>query len=175
MIEKKTLRAKLKEILCDLKYEEKSFAEKEIVIKLERLLRQHRPQTIGVYAPLKDEVNLEEFLVANQELTAFPKFLDDGCMGFVKASFDELELSSEFGVEILSPVGSEFVNPEILLIPGLGFDFRNNRLGRGKGFYDRYLKGFKGLKIGVCFKSQIVEQIPCEEHDIKMDMIISND
>ncbi len=62
---------------------------------------------------------------------------------------------------------------DIILIPGVGFDRNLNRLGRGKGYFDRFLKKTKGLRIGVCFEIQIVDFIPVDKNDIKMDVIIT--
>ena len=64
---------------------------------------------------------------------------------------------------------------DLALIPGVAFDQFGRRLGKGKGFYDRVLVPFNGLKIGVCFDEQIVEPslIPMETHDIHMDWILT--
>jgi 5-formyltetrahydrofolate cyclo-ligase len=72
-------------------------------------------------------------------------------------------------------VGLLFSPSEIqgLLIPGLGFSLDGVRLGRGKGFYDRYLSKFRGQRVGVCFESQIFSQLPVEAHDEKVDFILT--
>lgn len=62
---------------------------------------------------------------------------------------------------------------DTVLIPGIGFDRLGNRLGFGEGYYDRFLDGFCGTKIGVCYDFQVSEYIPSDEHDIKMDYIIT--
>lgn len=64
---------------------------------------------------------------------------------------------------------------DLALIPGVAFDQFGRRLGKGKGFYDRVLVPFNGLKIGVCFDEQIVNPplIPMETHDIHMDWILT--
>lgn len=64
---------------------------------------------------------------------------------------------------------------DLALIPGVAFDQFGRRLGKGKGFYDRVLVPFKGLKIGVCFDEQMVTPslIPMEPHDIHMDWILT--
>ncbi|MFT5171211.1 MAG: 5-formyltetrahydrofolate cyclo-ligase [Candidatus Marinamargulisbacteria bacterium] len=62
---------------------------------------------------------------------------------------------------------------DIWLIPGLGFDRNMNRLGRGKGYYDQFLKDATGLKIGVGFDCQICESIPVDPWDIQMDHVIT--
>lgn len=62
---------------------------------------------------------------------------------------------------------------DIALIPGIAFDIHGNRTGFGKGYYDRFLSEFKGVKIGVCYDFQIQTDIPADTHDIKMDFIIT--
>lgn len=62
---------------------------------------------------------------------------------------------------------------DVALIPGIGFDRTGSRIGFGKGYYDRFLAEFKGLKIGICYDFQILADIPSSEHDIKMDLIIT--
>jgi len=65
------------------------------------------------------------------------------------------------------------VQPQWLLIPGVGFDLEGRRLGRGKGFYDRYLEGKRVLKIGLAWSEQIKDKVPVEGHDCHMDYIIT--
>ncbi len=60
------------------------------------------------------------------------------------------------------------------LVPGLAFSEKGERIGRGKGFYDRTLKGMPGLKVGVCYSYQLFAELPVEDHDIKMDVIVSD-
>ncbi len=65
-------------------------------------------------------------------------------------------------------------SPDLILIPGSCFDLQGGRLGKGKGFYDRYLSQRAGFKIGLCFDVQIVDKkLPLEPHDQGMDMILS--
>lgn len=62
---------------------------------------------------------------------------------------------------------------DLALVPGLGFDARGCRLGRGKGHYDRLLAGFTGMKMGVAFDFQIVTEVPREPHDIALNAIVT--
>ena len=66
---------------------------------------------------------------------------------------------------------------DLVIVPGVAFDSAGNRLGMGKGYYDRFLKQLHqgALKIALAFKKQIVASIPCDENDIKMDMIITEE
>ena len=62
---------------------------------------------------------------------------------------------------------------DVALIPGIAFTASGDRLGFGKGYYDRFLKNFNGTKIGIGYDFQITDKIPSDEHDIGMDMIIT--
>ncbi len=63
---------------------------------------------------------------------------------------------------------------DIVLVPGLAFTESGERLGRGGGFYDRFLEGIQNAACwGVCFRCQIVDQLPMEPHDQKVDRVFS--
>ena len=59
------------------------------------------------------------------------------------------------------------------LVPGIGFDKKGNRMGFGQGYYDRFLEDFKGLKIGMCYDFQVVDEIPAIKTDVPMDIIVT--
>ncbi len=69
------------------------------------------------------------------------------------------------------PVSVSDINTAI--IPGIAFSENGDRLGFGKGYYDRFLAEFKGLKIGICYDFQVLPEIPTSPHDVKMDLIIT--
>ena len=80
-----------------------------------------------------------------------------------------------FGIE--EPAGGEVVEPadiDAMVVPGVAFTADGARLGRGRGYYDRYLasEGFRALCIGVCFAEQMVDALPAEPHDRAMDAVI---
>ena len=84
-----------------------------------------------------------------------------------------LELGS-FHIE--EPTGEDVVDVndiELMVIPAVAFDRKGNRLGRGKGFYDRLLSSSKATKIGVGYEFQLFDSIPSEPHDVAMDMVIT--
>lgn len=89
--------------------------------------------------------------------------------------FDESRL--ELGAfHIEEPIGDEIVSAddiELIIVPAVAYDRKGNRLGRGKGFYDRLLATTKALKIGVGYEFQLFEELPVEDHDIPMDMVIT--
>lgn len=61
----------------------------------------------------------------------------------------------------------------VWLVPGVAFDARGGRLGRGKGFYDRLLECGDGIRIGIFYECQKVEAVPEEEHDRRLDVIVT--
>lgn len=62
---------------------------------------------------------------------------------------------------------------DLIIVPGVAFDRQRNRLGRGKGFYDRLLSTLNVPKIGISYDFQLKDQIPVEPFDRKMDLIIT--
>jgi 5-formyltetrahydrofolate cyclo-ligase len=62
---------------------------------------------------------------------------------------------------------------DLALVAGVGFDSTGCRLGRGQGYYDRLLAGVSGIKCGVAFDQQVVERIPWEPHDVRMNCILT--
>lgn len=64
---------------------------------------------------------------------------------------------------------------DIVFVPGVAFDKRGGRLGRGRGFYDRFLQKTKGLRVGLAFSFQVLEQIPTSEQDENLDVLVTED
>ena len=86
----------------------------------------------------------------------------------------EVLVAGSFG--ILEPAPNAPValaRADIILVPGLAFDLSGVRLGRGGGFYDRLLTNFEGLRVGVCFEESVLERIPAEPHDARMDFLMT--
>lgn len=82
------------------------------------------------------------------------------------------------GLGVYEPAGGEVLPPEsidIVLAPGVGFDELGNRLGHGKGYYDRYLPLLHSgaVVVGICYDWQVVERVPVDVYDRSMDVIIT--
>jgi 5-formyltetrahydrofolate cyclo-ligase len=129
--------------------------------------------TIGAYYPLADEAQWFINWDVNKVRLSFPR-IGSNSMEFVLSGLDELKEWRGEGISFRSPPeGNPKVAPDVLLIPGRAFNEKGDRLGRGKGFFDKYLAGFKGTKIGICFDFQIFENIPLEPHDLPMDYVVT--
>ncbi len=133
---------------------------------------------IGGFAPIdgKNEVDWFSSFKSFYGRIAFPSEKDNSQMGFFLCDPDRLEKRKEFGTCLLVPPKfSSLITPDILLIPGLAFSPKGFRLGRGGGYYDRYLLDYKGKKIGICFHEQFIDDVPIEEHDQLMDFIVTDE
>lgn len=73
-----------------------------------------------------------------------------------------------------SPVMSE-KDIDLIVVPGVAFDRERNRMGRGKGYYDRLLSTLQAPKVGICFGFQLFPSIPVEPFDKKMDLVITEE
>ena len=100
-------------------------------------------------------------------------FLRDGEMYLTRyLPTDELKVV-EFGLkEPVNAVKAD-VLPDIAVVPMVAFDDNKNRLGHGKGYYDKYLANKDIYKIGVCFSRYGIPALECDEHDVPMDIIIT--
>lgn len=67
-------------------------------------------------------------------------------------------------------------NIDMVIVPGIGFDLRGNRLGRGRGFYDRFLahRDWAGVACGLALEEQVLEQVPVSEHDKPIQMLVTD-
>ena len=90
-------------------------------------------------------------------------------MASLKRSYTKTTLL-DLSAKIMDRPESEI---DLTIVPGVAFDRQHNRLGRGKGFYDRLLSTLDVPKIGICYDFQLKDQIPAEPFDRKMDLIIT--
>lgn len=119
------------------------------------------------------EKNHQLFLPTCKEEQLIPILVLDEAVDLEESSFKIMEPKLSL---IDNP--NRLISPEkidIIIIPGVGFDRNGNRLGYGKGYYDRFLPLCKkALKIGLCFSEQLIDEIQTEPHDQKVDLIITD-
>ena len=149
----------------------------EIVEKLTSSILPHT-STILCYWPLPDEVDIRPLinrLVAEGAMVLLPKVTGDVTMTLHR--YTSSEDLAEGAFHIMEPTGKPFADwqqIDTILVPGVAFDAAGHRLGRGRGYYDRFLATCRqARKVGVCFPFQRVKEVPVEEHDVRMDDIIS--
>lgn len=177
---RKKIKCRVREHECELK---------ELSLSLCRRIEESQylewADTVLIYLALEDEVDMTPILdrcISNDKKVFVPKvdlntmtmdFYEYKVGGTVCGSYGIMEPTAEGAkLDSISAEGKRI----LVLTPGRAFTKDGSRLGRGKGFYDRYLELMEGwpcdiLVAGVCFPFQIVPEIPCDEHDRKMDVL----
>lgn len=137
-------------------------------------------RAILLFFPVASEPDIAPLLddaLAAGKLLALPRFNSATNAYEAVRVIDPVRELATGPFQVREPVAACPVVPfnrlDLALVPGLGFDARGHRLGRGKGHYDRLLAGFTGMKIGVAFDFQIVAEVPREAHDIALDAVVT--
>ena len=130
---------------------------------------------IAAYLPINNELDtcpILNLLQREKIKIALPKVVKDE-LKFYEWNQKEPLIYNEFNIR--EPSGNKEVCPALLIIPLLGFDKHGNRLGYGAGYYDKALSKLPNAKkIGIGYSFQQVKDIPLEAHDIKLDLIITD-
>lgn len=173
---KKKKRQMLRKALCELTEDvrtQHSFLISRYVSSFFSSLQHSDAVIIGGFAPLLNEPLWTLALQNWVEQLAFPDYRE-GEMAFYKTPYETLIDTENFGIKLKTPpTSARHVNPSHILVPGLGFSVEGRRLGRGKGFFDRYLKTVGAIKIGLCFECQVVADLPTEKHDVSVDYLVT--
>lgn len=176
MERKQQIRAELKQKRDLLTKEQVTEASQRICEKLLCYIQKEQPEVVYFYYPLGKEVNLlplaEELLKEGRKI-AFPRTSGETMEFYPVTSLTDFV---EGNFHIMEPKGEVPLAEEepLVLVPGLGFDRKGNRMGYGKGFYDRYFARFPSCrKIGASYWSQIVEELSCGEYDVAMDEVVT--
>ena len=177
LIEKKDIRlqmSRLKEQVSDSEQKSHSLA---IFAKIEGLQVFQQAKYILLYWSIANEVSTHHFVTKwkDRKIILLPAISEDVLI--IKKYTGRMKILRTTIMTILEPVGRQLNATDkidLAIVPGLAFDDNNNRLGHGKGYYDRLLKDISAFKIGVGFDFQKLRNIPVCEHDIKMDLVITN-
>lgn len=134
-------------------------------------------KTILLYYSLPDEVFTHDVIrqIANTgKKVLLPRVIDNENMELREYRDDnDLEKGSFNIMEPKGAIFSDYENIDVAIIPGMAFDLSGNRMGRGRGYYDRLLaKAGNMYKIGMCFDFQKTDYIPTDSNDVKMDCVL---
>ena len=173
-MDKKTLRAEIKALKKLHTKEQLSEQSEKILAQLEQHPDFVKAERVMLYSALPDEVQTQAFLEKwhLKKQIILPTVVGDDIIpvaygkdtSFAVGDFNILEPQNE-------PYKGDF---DLIIVPGVAFDRKGNRLGRGRGYYDRFLCQHLDVKrIGICFDFQLLDEIPTEPFDITMDEVIS--
>ena len=130
--------------------------------------------TVLLYAPLPDELDVLLLMSAGKRF-CFPSYQTDRGYSAAWVKSPEALVPGKFGIAEppVDAVQIPSCEVDFVIVPGLAFGMDCHRLGRGRGFYDRWLTELSGQKIGVGFDHQLIEHVPREEHDVQLDGVIT--
>jgi 5,10-methenyltetrahydrofolate synthetase len=168
----------LRRLKLSLSTGQKADWDQEILAKTrETLLTSNpRPRHVGLYYAMSSEPDLRALVEEPDLHFAFPRIHGE-CLEFLQfTDFADFKAGAFSALEP-HPVDATPVavnQLDAVILPGVAFDSAGGRLGRGKGYYDRTLADFKGLRIGVAYSDQCSEDLlPRESHDVPMDVVIT--
>ena len=177
MIGKSSLRNRLIKEREQMLPADRKSAEKKISADLKKILASQKGP-LGFYWPFRGEFDprqvVKDWLTVNTANTAcLPVIVKkDKPMIFREWFPGQLMVKGTFNIDV-PDTKSRVLIPNILLVPTLGFNHKNFRLGYGGGYYDRTLPQFDALTIGLCFEHGRSSEIVEEQHDIPLDLVIS--
>lgn len=176
--QKSELRRAIRADIRSLSVEERAEAARQIAAEIECDERFRAARTVAAFMPLGDEPPLREAVErwAQTKRVVVPKVEGDQ-MSFYDFRAEQMSPGA-FGID--EPQCSELCPPEqieVMVVPAVGFTRRGARMGRGRGYYDRYLGVAEAAhiyKIGTCFACQLVDELPTEPHDVAMDRVVAH-
>ncbi len=172
-MDKKEIRKQIKLLKKEHTKEQLAEQSRLIMQKIESLPDFQNSKIVMLYCSLPDEVQTMDFIEKwrNEKQLILPTVVGDDIIP-VKLEVDTTFVEGDFNIQ--EPQNNPYSGDyDLIIVPGVAFDKNGNRLGRGRGYYDRFLCNHTNVKkIGICFDFQLVEEIPTEPTDIRMDEII---
>ena len=178
-MEKKDVRRRIKSEILALSPALQAEQSRQVVEQLRSLIEQSGARVVALFAPLADEVQIGDLASQLSCRVALPRVGDmaDGTPDMEFFYYDKQSLAAgAYGIQ--EPQAGEVCSAadiDVMVVPGVAFTSAGDRLGRGKGYYDRYMarEGFRAQTIGVCYSCQLCDELPVEEHDRRVDRVIS--
>ena len=175
-INKSELRAEISRQNMSVRHAEREKIAQEVFFRIEQMSQFKNAKTIALYSALSDELPTSDILQrwSVYKRVCLPVVEGDSMRFFV---YDPQKPLTPKAYGILEPTQEELIAPDqidMIVVPSVAYDRGGGRLGRGKGFYDRYMsqQGFRAYKIGICSPHQLIETLPYELHDVKVDCVL---
>ncbi len=172
---KQEIRAVLQQKRRILTTQQVEVCSQEVVNKLLALPAFQAAKRVLLYYPIHNEIDLRALLTAAPEKEYFLPVTHRKSIEVRPYDNDVSMKRGYFGIP--EPQTARYTGKlDLVIVPAVAFDKANNRLGRGGGYYDRFLNYSKHTtKIGVGYKFQLKEHIPTDHHDKKMDAVVVSD
>ncbi|CCO23124.1 5-formyltetrahydrofolate cyclo-ligase [Maridesulfovibrio hydrothermalis] len=184
-MDKEVIRQRLLKKRSEMPGPDVDFMSRKIVNALKELKQWEQADEVLLYWPIRNEVDVRPLLQSAWD-SGKKLFMpccrrnEPGVMDFGVVRAEKELLSGSFGIKEPCRIQCEFpdaVLPDIIVVPGVGFDRRGYRIGFGGGYYDRFLarpqkEGF--LSVGVCYSFQLVEGFPVEPWDKAVQVVCTD-
>ena len=173
-IEKKHIRDHIRGLKRMISDEQREYEANAVFRKIELMPEFKVANTILIYWATSDELPTQDIIArwCREKQMLLPaiegnklvlkRYLPDGKLIQKNLGIWEPDMSEKYEGKV-----------DMVIVPGVAFDKRKNRLGRGKGYYDRFFRKQLPVKIGVGFDCQLVPRVPILKHDIPMDKIVT--
>ncbi len=160
---------------AEVPFEEKLERSVILIEQVEKLPVFMDADSVMLFWSMSDEVQTPDFILKwyLKKKIILPSVDGTNLRLKVFTGINSMKSGESFGIP--EPDGEDFLYPEqigLIIVPGVAFDRNNNRMGRGKAYYDKLLKNLDAYKLGVCFNFQLLENVPVDEFDIKMDQVL---
>ena len=179
MLSKDTLRKSMNIRLQTIAEAEQGTLSQEICQRIQALPQYKKARRIMAFLSMPGEVCLDPLLeqaIREGREIYVPRCLSRGVMEAVRLPSLQDAVTGTYGIRT-APAGSEAIRPaalDLILVSGLAFDEQGHRLGRGAGFYDRFLTPIQQRPIvAVAWDVQLIEAVPIEAHDVSMPAILT--
>ena len=153
---------------------------KDIKVTILEIRSKFKISSIGIYYPIKSEISPLKLIeiCKNLSIKICLPVIDKNTNEIIFSEFDNEMSVTKNKYGIIEPSKLSQIAPDIIFVPMVGFDKNLNRLGYGKGYYDRTISKLRKLKkifvIGLAYDNQIVRNIPAENHDERMDIVLTD-
>ncbi len=181
MLSKSEIRTTVKKKMFDFDISHKMASDQKIRDNIYSLREYKMAETISSYVSKDEEVDTINIIAQSINLkktVCVPLVIRHNSLLEMRKvqSLDDLKVGC---FNILQPKeNTKIVNPkdiELFFIPGIAFSEKGERIGRGGGYFDRFLSECDGPKIGLSYEFQVFDSLPVQKHDIKMDIIVTED
>jgi len=176
-MDKRRLREEMKGRLRSLAAEDRAARSGAACLRAAGTEAFQRAERIFCYAALPGELDTEALIHlarAAGKTIAFPRCLPGGEMVALVPLDEDAWEKGAYGIWEPIPARSGVMEDiDLAIVPGLDFDRAGNRLGRGAGYYDRFLARRGAVRMGLCFSFQLLPALPVESHDVVMDWVVT--
>ncbi|MBQ7969143.1 MAG: 5-formyltetrahydrofolate cyclo-ligase [Clostridia bacterium] len=176
---KNNIRNEYKEKRKNIPLEQKKLMDENICKRFLSLSSYRFADTVLLFAPLQNEINtypIAQDALSKSKKLAFPRCIEGNEMVYHFVTSLEQLKSGKYGImeptEDL-PVYKNETGHTICVLPAIVYDKKGYRLGYGKGYYDRFLSSFNGVKVGLVYNDFIISEIPIGRYDLPSDIVIT--